>query len=175
MENEIIKRKENDMKRTIRLMALVLVFAAMLTLLMGCDRFVKSDEDLIRERLDALMEACNSGDLDAMLDCLDKSSRKTYSALFSIGNSLLGGLTGIDIDVRDVMAVILGFSPQDFFEMQIESIDFDSEETATVTVTVSFTDPQTGEKISQEGLELPMIKEKRDWYINAKIDWNQLM
>ena len=163
------------MMRITKLMAVILVLTLTMTLLMGCDSFLKSDEDLIRDRLDEFISACNSGDLDGMLDCLDKSSRKTYSAMFSIGNSLLGGLTGIEIDVRDLMAVIFGLSPQDFFEMEIQDISLDSDETATATVSLSFTDPQTGEKVREDGLKLPMIKENRDWYINAKIDWTELM
>lgn len=62
------------------------------------------------------------------------------------------------------MAVVLGFSPRDFFELQIQNIGLDSKETATVTVSLSITDPQTGEVVSQDGLEVPMIKENWDWY-----------
>lgn len=163
------------MNKIVKLTVATLLLIGAMMLAMGCDSVLKSDEDLIRDRLDEFISACNSGDLDGVLDCLDKSSRNTYSAMFSIGNSLLGGLTGIEIDVRDLMAVILGLSPQDFLEMEIQNISLDSDETATVTVSISFTDPQTGEKNSQDGVKLLMVKEKRDWYICAKIDWNNLM
>lgn len=163
------------MKKRVRLMALVLVLAMMAVLLMGCGSFLKSDEEQIRDRLDAFESACNSGDLDGALDCLDKSSRNTYSAMFDLGNVLFGGLTGIEIEIRDLMAVVLGFSPQDFFELQIQNISLDSKETATITVSLSITDPQTGEVASQDGLEIPMIKENWDWYIDARIDWYRLI
>lgn len=135
----------------------------------------KNDEKQIRDRLDAFESACNAGDLDEVLEWLDKSSRNTYSAMFRIGNGILGGLTGFSINVEDLLAVMLGLSPQDFFEMDIQSISLNSEEKATVTVSISFTDPQTGEKISQDGLMLSMIKEKWDWYIDARIDWYSLI
>lgn len=166
---------ETEKKKLVRVMALVLVLSVIVALFMGCDAFFKSDEEQITDRLDAFMSACNSGDLDGALDCMDKSSRNTYGAVFDIGSALFGSITGIEIDVRDLMAVVLGFSPQDFFELQIQRISLDSEETATVTASISFTDPQTGEKVSQEGLELPMIKEGWDWYIDARIDWYALM
>ena len=163
------------MKKLAKLAALMLVLAMVAMLFAGCESPFRSDEEKIKDRMDDFISACNSGNLDDALDCLDKSSRNTYGAVFNIGNSLLGGLTGIDINVKDLMAVVFGLSPQDLFKMQVQSIRINSEESATVTVSLSITDPQTGEVVTQDGLEIPMIKEKWDWYIDARIDWYALM
>ncbi len=163
------------MKKWIRLTALFLVLAMLSAGLSACSSFIRSDEEKIRDQMDNFLACCNSGDLDGALDCLDKKSRSAYGAIFNIGNSLLSGLTGFGIDARDVMALVFGLSKEDLLEMQIQSIVIDSEETATVTVSISFMDPQTGQKIQQDGVQIPMIKENWDWYIDARIDWYALI
>lgn len=163
------------MRRLVKLTALVLVMAAMAAMLLGCDSLLKSDEEKIADRLQEFITACNSGDLDGALDCLDKSSRKTYGAVFNIGNGIFGGLTGFEIDVRDLMAVTMGMTGSDFFTLQIQSISLTSKKEAVATVSLSFTNPQTGETQTEGNMRLPMIKEGLDWYIDARIDWYKLM
>ena len=49
----------------------------------------KSDEELIRDRMNTFLTAYNSGDLQGVLQCMDAKTRNTYQSALNIGNVLI--------------------------------------------------------------------------------------
>ncbi len=133
------------------------------TVFSGCFFEKKSDEDLIRDRINAFLKAYNSGDISAVLDCMDAKTRNEYSAIVNIGSALLGksGLGGVS--VSDLFALgVGGMSEGDILSVSNEEIELIDSQNARVNVEMSYKD-----KVSQmnSGAVFTMVKEGDDWFI----------
>ena len=79
------------MKRGIALLAAVCM---LIVICSGC--LGKSDEELIRDRMNTFLTAYNSGDLQGVLQCMDAKTRNTYQSALNIGNVLIPrGVSGL--------------------------------------------------------------------------------
>ncbi|MBQ3088821.1 MAG: hypothetical protein IJC36_04215 [Clostridia bacterium] len=140
----------------------VVVVVAVIAVFAGLGNIFKSDETLIRERIQAYEDACNNGDYEAMLECMDTETQALMEGTMSMMDGLFSEGTGLDIGMSDMfgMAGAMG----DFCNIEIENIEIDGEY-ATVTVVMSA--DVYGNSASTEEAELPMVKEGSDWYIGG--------
>lgn len=126
----------------------------------------KSDEQLIRERIAAFEEAYTSGDYDGMLECMDSEMQSITEMSMGLMDGLMGEVAGFDLGVSMTdMFGLVGFMG-DFADFVIEDIEINGD---TAIVTLTMTMNMYGES-SSEVTELPMIKEKGDWYIGGVSD-----
>lgn len=138
------------------------VVAAVVSFLIFGTNLFKSDETLIRERIQAYEDACNDGDYEAMLDCMDSETKAMMEGTMSIMDGLFSEGTGMDFGMSDMFG--LAGSMGDFFTVEITSIEIEGE---YATVTVIMSADMYGYSESTEEAELPMVKEKGDWYIGG--------
>jgi hypothetical protein len=155
---------------------MVLVIGVMTCTLGGCELFnmFKSDEDMIRERIDDFLFALNTGDMEGVFGCMDAKSRNTYEAMLNISEGIMGSLIGFDIPMADLFALTLGTSSGDFASAQVVSIEITSETTAVVTLNMNMSDDRMDLNESVENVPVQMIKEQGDWYIFAQADWSSM-
>ncbi len=138
------------------------VVAAVVSFLIFGTNLFKSDETLIRERIQAYEDACNDGDYEAMLDCMDSETKAMMEGTMSIMDGLFSEGTGMDFGMSDMFG--LAGSMGDFFTVEITNIEIEGE---YATVTVIMSADMYGYSESTEEAELPMVKEKGDWYIGG--------
>ena len=138
-----------------------LVTGALVAVFMFTDlgKIFKSDEQLIRERIQAYEDACNDGDYEAMLDCMNSSTRAMTEAATGLMGGILSEGIGFDIDISSMMG--LAGAAGDFFEFEIIDITVNGEE---AVVELRMTATMYGQEQVEEA-ELPMVKEDGDWYI----------
>lgn len=122
----------------------------------------KSDEQLIRERIQAYEDACNNGDYEGMLDCMDGATRSLMESSMGILDGIFSEGTGLDFGMTDLFgfAGLMG----DYCNIQITNITIDGDH-ATVDIIMSM-DVYGMEQQSTEA-QLPMVKENGDWYIGG--------
>ena len=122
----------------------------------------KSDEELIRDRMNAFLTAYNSGDLQGVLHCMDAKTRNTYQSALNIGNVLVG-LSGVSIGLEDLFGLGVGLMTEgDLLEFENMEISIRSDTKATVTVTMSYNEP--GASYSED-VRFTLVKENGDWFI----------
>ncbi len=139
----------------------VLLFAICLCLF-ACGK-PKSDEEMITERIDSFVNAYNTGDLDAVLDCMDAKTRNSFKGQFELAENLGSDLLGYSFDVYSMFGVGIGMtSEDDALEVSNLNIDMKGEEKATVEVDMSIQGVDGG--FSDKGY-FTMLKENDDWYI----------
>lgn len=143
-------------------------FFAVITMLFLCFSLLsactspKSDEELIESRINNFLKAYNSGDIDAVLDCLDAKTRNTYKAAMNIGNVLIGK-TGFGFDLSDLFGLGVGLmSEDDILTISDTTINMVDDTKATVDVTLGYKDKMSD---MQEKAFFTMIKEDNDWFI----------
>lgn len=121
----------------------------------------KSDETLIRERIQALEDAYNDGDYEGILECMDSQTQAMMEATMGMMDGLLGEASGLDMGISDMFgfASMLG----DYCTIEITNIEIDGDY-ATVDIVMSLN--LYGYSQSQE-TQLPMVKEDGDWYIGG--------
>ena len=124
----------------------------------------KSDEQLIRERVEEFETAYNNTDWDAMLDCMDASTRSMMEMIMGFADSMMSDAIGFDIGMSDMFAMSGLMLEGDFCEMEVVDIQIDGN---TARVTVRMTVEMYGHSESEE-MMLPMVKEGNDWYISIK-------
>lgn len=129
----------------------------------GCGT-AKSDEQLIRERIQDFTEAYNSGDFEEVLESMDAKTRNTYQAAASLGGSLLSGWTGINLEYGDLFALGVGTAGSDaLITFQIENIDIaDGEATAETQMNYELGAYQTAVSAT---VVIELVEEKGGWYI----------
>ena len=142
-----------------RVLLLICVTGMIMAMLCGC----KSDEVKIQERLDAVVFAFNSGDMEGVLDCYDAKTRNVNKAVMGIGNGLLG-MGGIDIGLSSLFALTVGLqSNGDLVRVEDVQITMNTDRTrATVNATLCYEDVDGG---YDTPLQMTMIKENGDWFI----------
>jgi len=122
----------------------------------------KSDETLIRDRIQAYEDACNNGDYEAMLECMDSETQALMEGSMSLMDGLFSEGTGLDIGMSDMFG--LAGAMGDFYDIEIVDIEIDGDyATVTVVMNAEVYDYST----SSEEAELPMVKEGSDWYIGG--------
>ena len=127
----------------------------------------KSDEDLIRERVEAFEEAYNNTDWDGILDCLDYETRMTMELTMSFAEGLMGEAAGMDISMSDMFAMSGMFIEGDYCTIEILDIQIDGDY-AMVTVEMSV---ELYDMSQSETATLPMVKEGNDWYISGMMGY----
>lgn len=127
-------------------------------LLAGCF-LVKSDEDMIRDRLKDFSISVNSGDLEGVLKCFDAKTRNTYQAVLNVGDKL-SDKAGFGLGFSNLwsLATTLQGVSLTFSDLEISVIG----DEATVFGTMAYS--QDGESGIRE-VSIPMVKEKGDWYV----------
>ncbi|MBQ2933855.1 MAG: hypothetical protein IJE02_04525 [Clostridia bacterium] len=139
-----------------KIISVVTIIILLVILMTGCN-FFKSDEQLIEERIEAFLDAYNSGDLDGVLECLDSRTRTTIESAIGITEAFTGG-----VEVSDVFGISIGtMSEGDILTVDIQEIKI-NDERATVEVLASYKDAAAG---FSEPAVFTMKKEDRDWYI----------
>lgn len=157
-----------------RILAIIVTIIIPITLFTAC-LFQKSDEELIEARINRFLTAYNTGDLDAVIECLDAKTRNTYKSTMNlvenIGGALLGKVTetkiGLNLsdlfDFSDLFGISVGtISEDDILTVDIQEIIIEDETHATVNVTISY---NTNIADLSEDAYFTMLKENGDWYI----------
>ena len=147
--------------------ALALLLAASFVFLFFFTNIFKSDEDLIRERIEEFVSSYNNGDMEAVMDCFDQRTKSIMGATVGIGEALIGGAAGFDISMSDMFGLGAGLNEGDM--MKISNIQFTVPEgaervsvNAEITMSISF----MGQSQSQSSpVQFEMVKEDGDWFI----------
>ena len=145
----------------------IIIIALLSTLLTSCLSFTpKTDEQLIRERIDAFITAYNTGDIEDCLACLDAKSRNAIKS----ASSLIGGIGfgvgsfSFGINPLDLFGLaVANASEGDLFNLQITDIEIENDNQATVSAEISY----NGKYGSMEDPHCTVImtKEHGDWFI----------
>jgi len=131
----------------------------------------KSDEELIRERVEEFETAYNNTDWDAMMDCMDESTRAMMEMVMGFADSIMSEAIGFDMAMSDMFAMSGLMLEGEFCEMEVVDIQIDGD---TARVTVRMTVDMYGYSDSEEMI-LPMVKEGNDWYISIKGEMQDLI
>lgn len=151
-------------KWIISLLAVVMTVVVVVVVVNGGGFTPKTDEELIRERIEAFEEAYNDGDYDGMLDCLDSGMRAATEISMGLMDNLMSDMIGFDIGMSDMfgLAGLMG----DFCDIEIKNISINGD-TATVDIVMKLN--MYGESTS-EATTLPMVKQGRKWLIGGGIE-----
>lgn len=145
------------MRKFISVLCLILIIISMV-----CGCALKSDEELIEERMNTFIKAYNAGDIDAVLECVDAKTRNTYKAVMNIGNSLIG-LSGFQVSISDIFSLGVGImSDGDILRCDNMDISLDSDRTATVRATIHY---QDYEGSYSDTVNFTLVKENGQWYL----------
>lgn len=139
--------------------SVLLLVALLIHALCAC----QSDEVMIENRVYDIIEAFNSGDMEAVLDCYDAKTRNANKALVNIGGGLLG-MAGLDVGFADLFGLTVGLmSDGELLQVQDVQISVNSNSTrADVKAMLHYADINGSYDMP---LELSLIKENGDWYI----------
>ncbi len=149
-----------------KILTLTLTLILSVSFLSGCNLLIKSDEELIEERINSFVSAYNSGDADGLLECFDSKTKTTMKSALGIGNSLLGGLIGFDISLSDIFGLGMGITDGDVLTVQeIKDIRVGTD-TATADVTIVFSDEWGGSGTTTDDCTFYLKSENGGWYIS---------
>lgn len=162
------------MRKTIRKgNAIILIFVVMFSLTSCLS--MKTDEELIADKVNDFIFAYNNGDMEGAIECFDTKSKKTLNATMNIGESIFSGIVGFDISLDDLFSIGMGFMTDDPLSMGIKDIEITSDNTATVVLDVTFSEESLDVDESAENVVLHMVKEKGNWYIDMREELSNLM
>lgn len=148
------------MKQAQKIISILLLISLFSTALTAC--IFKSDQQLIEDRMDVFLKAYNSGNFEAVLECLDAKSRNTYKSAFGIGSGLIG-LTGFSVNMSDLFGLSIGLIPDgDALRLENTRIAIKSSTTAVVYATMYYHDLETD---YSEDVQIKLVKEDGDWFI----------
>lgn len=149
-----------------RVTALALALFTVLALFCGCS--AKSDEELIKDRINSFMKAYNSGDMDGVSESLSSKTRAATKAIFSMAEAM-GGMLGMDgVSLSDLFSLGVAIAGDDVLDVSIGNIDITDEENATVETTLSLSYGDLVEK-TDYSISFVMVKEDDDWFIDNMI------
>lgn len=103
-------------------------------------------------------KALNEMDIEAVIECCDSATQKTYNSVLGVADSLTGLDTGSLLGMGSALAKIEGQSVN--VEFEIENIEYQDEEHCIVTV-----GDATGK--SDEIQTYPMVLEGREWKLTV--------
>lgn len=150
-----------------RSMLTILLSLALCLSIAGCN-LLKSDSEMIEDRIDTFLSAYNSGDLNAVFECFDAKTRNTYKAILGMGNSL-AGMAGFGIDIYDLWAFSVGtMSDGEMLAIDIDDIEFVDETHALVYAEMRYKSAVNG---YSESVEISVSKEDGDWFVNDPDNW----
>lgn len=152
------------MKKRIVALLLTVVFAV--CFLFGCKK--KTDEELVRERIDTFVTAYNDGDFEGVLACFDAKTRNTLEATFNVMGGLVGGLTGFSFDLGDLftLGVALMGDGGEVLAIEVSEVSVDGEQ-AVAKGQMGFADIGSS---SVEVVYVILVKEEEDWFIQDMTD-----
>lgn len=132
---------------------------------------LKTDEQMIQERIHAFSEDYNSGDAEVMMEHFDQSTRVVLESTIGLTESLLGEAAGFDISYSDMLGLSAALNEGDMMEITIHSIDIQRDDYAVVSATMSMNANVMGYSASDsDEVQFEMVKEEagflnQDWYI----------
>lgn len=162
------------MRKTIKKVNVVILVCVILFTLTSC-LSMKTDEELIADKVNDFIFAYNNGDMEGAIECFDTKSKKTINATMNIGESIFSGIVGFDISLDDLFSIGMGFMADDPLSMGIKDIEITSDSTATVVLDVIFSDENLEVDESAEDVVLYMVKEKGNWYIDMKDELSNMI
>lgn len=113
-------KKAGSTAKTLAIWAVVLAFV--IGAATAClNFFVPAPEDTV----DQLIESVEELKYDDMLSCFDSTTEKQIRAIMGISGDLLGSLTGVSLDLEDLMALAPSLAPY----MEIPDLGIESAET----------------------------------------------
>lgn len=128
----------------------------------------KSDEELIESKINQFLKAYNSGDMDAVLECLAARTKNQVSSAMKIAQAIggavpkVGGILG-KISISDLFGVSVGMvSDDDILTISDTTINIVSDTKATVDVVLGYKDKLSD---TQGKAFFTMVKEDNDWFI----------
>ncbi|MGN1203108.1 MAG: hypothetical protein ACI4RF_07405 [Eubacterium sp.] len=149
-----------------KILTLTLILILSVSFLSGCNMLIKSDEELIEERINSFVSAYNSGDVDGLIECFDSKTKTAMKSALGIGNSLLGGLIGFDISLSDIFGLGMGITDGDVLTVQqINDIQVGTD-TATADVTIVFSDEWGGSGATTDDCTFYLKSENGGWFIS---------
>ncbi len=146
--NSVLK----TVKKVIRLLLLLLV-------IFGCVHFyLKGPEQVVRECVEAMREC----DYEKAVDCLDPVVGKQVKAMLNIGNGIVGGLLGVDVDIQTLLplATALGFEnpAQDMEVEAIQNVEYQYKYFDNVLGVVDDYVPDVGKIFAEKAYMTLMIR-----------------
>lgn len=123
-----------------------------------------TDEELITERIETFLTAYNTGDMEAVLECLDAKTRNTFQAMLNLLGGLAGGAAEFDIDLADLFSLGVGITQGDFMGLEIMDIKVIDSSSAIATTSMRL----TGAGVHTIYFE--MVYENNGWYIHDMSD-----
>lgn len=141
----------------------ILLFILSVVLAAFCLTACQSDEVKIENRVNEMITAFNTGDMEGVLDCYDAKTRNANKALLNIGSELFG-MTGFDVGLADLFGLTVGLmSDGELLVVEDMQISVNSNGTrATVELTLNYKDVSNTDTVYQQ---LTMVKENGDWYV----------
>ena len=143
-----------------RVISLALVAVILMMALVACG--AKSDEDMIKDRINKYISCANNADMDGMLKCFNSATRSAMESMLN----LLGDYAGVNL--KDMMNLGALFGSSEYYSMSVDSIDNIqiNGDNATADVTMSATVNGSTQTASDS---LPLVKEDGDWYISLNL------
>lgn len=157
---------EKASKRWLKKTLITLLILAIIAAVVYFSGVWKSDEVLIRERIESFEKDYNKGDWDDVIENFDGRTRKAYKAIsslfkvsttFSIGDSTKLGLS---TDFASLFA-LGSYATDSDVEIEIERMKI-SGDTATVWIAIRYKSRSITETLRGT---FKMVKEGHDWYI----------
>lgn len=148
-----------------RIVAVFLACLCAICCLFGCVE-KKTDEELIRERIDTFVTVYNDGDFDGVLECFDAKTRNTVKATFNVIGGLVGGLTGFSFDLSDFFSLGVAMVDGEMLSIEVEQISI-NDKNAIVSAQMGYANIGA---TSKEAVCVILVKEKDDWFIQDITD-----
>lgn len=169
----VVNVKRSHKGLIIGLISAVLVVAlAFLAYLFFFTNFFKSDDELIRARIDTFVTDYNNGDFEALMESFDDKTRSTIESTIGLTQSMFGGMTGFDVNYSDLFGLGVAANGGDMMKIQdIQSIEIQGDK-AVVTATMILSANMGGQSNSiTETAHFELVKEEtgflnHDWFIS---------
>lgn len=141
-----------------RVICLTLVAVVLMMALAACGSS-KSDEDMIRDRIEKYISCANNADMTGTLECLDSSSRASIESMINI----VGGFAGVD-NLRDYLNLGAMFGAGNYVNLSLDSVENIkvNGDKATADMTMSSEVNGSRQTASQT---VSLVKQDGDWYI----------
>lgn len=149
----------NYRNSSVKAAALFVLMSFIMAMVCGCS--LKSDEEMIEDRMNSFLRAYNSGDMQQVLESLDAQTKSKYQSVMNLGNAVIG-LTGFGISISDLFGLGVGLSGGTVLELEDMEIKIVSDAKAYVTATMNYQGIQ--ESYSQS-IKFTLVKEYDDWFI----------
>lgn len=123
-----------------------------------------TNEEFITERIETFLTAYNTGDMEAVLECLDTKTRNAFQAMVNLLGGLAGAAAGFDIDLSDLFSLGVSMTQGDFMELEITAINVIDSSNAIATTVMNLVGAGT------QTIYFEMVYENDGWYIHDMTD-----